>query len=331
MSQQQPKSVAVDKGREANALFALPTPLVDGVFVAGDPDASEDEEHTSGAFSEKWTTLGQEAADEEEGWKRVQLRWYLTCYGYDAEQDFAAFLKTRRMILDAGCGPGYKAAWFARLNPHALVVAMDLSDSIFVAARRYESIPNMVFVKGDISDTPFRDGSFDFISCDQVLHHTDNPLATVREFHRLLKPSGQLNTYVYARKAVPRELLDDWLLEQSKRLSREEIWELSDQVTQLGKALAELDIQIDIPAMPALGIKGGRQDLQRFIYWNFIKCFWNSEYGFEGSKITNFDWYAPSTAFRYSREEFVALLSGGGFTPQFLHSEEPCHTGRFTK
>jgi len=24
---------------------------------------------------------------------------------------------------------------------------------------------------------------------------------------------------------------------------------------------------------PELGIKGGKYDLQRFIYWNFLKCF----------------------------------------------------------
>lgn len=316
---------------DVRVLFRTELPLVDGVFVAGRPGASEDEVHTSGAFSEKWTTLDQEPPDEEEGWKQVQLRWYLTCYGYSDEAEFEAFLKTRRVVIDAGCGPGYKAAWFARLNPDALVVAMDLSDSIFVAARRYRSVPNMVFVKGDIADTPFRDGVFDFVSCDQVLHHTDSPPATVREFHRVLAGDGLLNTYVYARKAVPRELLDEWLLQQSKRLSKEDIWELSDQVTQLGKALSEMNVTIDVPEVKALGIKGGPQDLQRFVYWNFLKCFWNPDYGYEGSRMTNFDWYAPSTAFRYSREEFEAMLREGGFTPEFLYSEEPCHTGRFRK
>jgi SAM-dependent methyltransferase len=315
----------------AAPLFRDTLSLVRGVYLSGDPDASENELHTSAAFSEKWTSLQQEAADDEEGWKRFQFRWYLTCYGYESDADFAAALSPRRTILDAGCGPGYKAAWFARLNPQATVVAMDLSDSIFEAARRYADMPNMVFVKGDIANTPFHDGAFDFISCDQVLHHTDNPPATVREFARILAPTGTLNTYVYAKKSLPRELLDEHLRHYAKDLTSEQIWALSDQLTRLGKALSEINISLDVPDVPALGIKGGRQDLQRFIYWNFIKCFWNPEHGFEASKLINFDWYAPSTAFRYSLEEFTALLRGAGFTPDFLHSEEACHSGRFRR
>jgi hypothetical protein len=95
--------------------------------------------------------------------------------------------------------------------------------------------------------------------------------------------------------------------------------------------LAELKISIDVPDIPTLGIRGGRQDLQRFIYWNFIKCFWNQGHGFEASKLINYDWYAPSNAFRYTADEFKAMLVDGGFTPQYLRSEEACHTGRFIK
>jgi SAM-dependent methyltransferase len=315
----------------AAALFRSELPLVRGVHLSGDPNASENELQTSAAFSEKWTTLSQEASDEEEGWKQFQFRWYLKCYGYESEDAFAAALRGRRTILDAGCGPGYKAAWFARLNPEAIVVAMDLSDSIFVAADRYSDIPNLIFVKGDIADTPFRDGVFDLVSCDQVLHHTDNPPETVKEFARILGPEGLLNTYVYAKKALPRELLDEHLREYAKQLSSDQIWALSEQLTHLGKTLSELNVEIDVPDMPVLGIKGGRQDLQRFVYWNFIKCFWNPEHGFEASKLINFDWYAPSTAFRYSADEFVAMLAAAGFASEFLHSEEACHSGRFHK
>lgn len=310
-------------------LFRDALPVVRGVHLAGDPDASANELHTSAAFSEKWTTLQQEAPDQDEGWKQYQFRWYLRCYGYADEAEFAAALAPCRVILDAGCGPGYKAAWFARLNPVALVVAMDLSDSIFVAADRYADVPNLVFVKGDIADTPFNAGAFDLISCDQVLHHTDQPPQTVREFARILANDGRLNTYVYAKKALPRELLDEHLRDYSKQLGSDQLWALSEQLTVLGKTLSELDIIIDVPDMPALGIAGGKQDLQRFIYWNFIKCFWNPEHGHEASKLINFDWYAPSTAYRYSRDEFIAMLAAAGFVPEFLHSEEACHTGRF--
>lgn len=315
----------------AERLFARALPCEDGAWIAAAaPDGSDNEVHTNEAFSEKWLTLEQDPEDTE-GWKQFQYEWYLRCYGYADEAAFVDFLKTRSVILDAGCGPGYKAAWLARLAPHATVVAMDLTDAARLAARRYAGVPNLIAVKGDIADTPFKDATFDFISCDQVLHHTDCPPDTVKEFARILTADGQLNTYVYAKKALPRQLLDDHLLEYAKQLSKDEIWALSDQLTQLGKTLSELNIEIEVPDMPALGIKGGKQDLQRFVYWNFVKCFWNPEHGYEASKMINFDWYAPSNAFRYSRDEFVAMLAGAGFQPDFLHSEEACHTGRFTR
>jgi SAM-dependent methyltransferase len=311
-------------------LFCEAPSIFKGVYVANVSTSSENERQTSAAFSEKWSKLKQETSDEE-AWKKFQFKWYLDCYGYATERDLATALSLRNVILDAGCGPGYKAAWFARLNPNALVIAMDLSDSIFLAAERYAHIPNMIFIRGDIADTPFRNEIIDFISCDQVLHHTEDPPATVSEFQRILVPNGLLNTYVYAKKALPRELLDEHLRNYSKKLTSTELWEMSDQLTQLGRTLAELEVTIDVPDIPSLGIRGGSQDLQRFIYWNFIKCFWNPEHGFDASKLINYDWYAPSTAYRYSAGEFQAMLAQGGFTPQYLRSEEACHTGRFIK
>ena len=312
----------------ASELFERELPLVDGVRIADAAASADHAAHTASAFSDKWTSLEQ-AEEDSEGWKRFQLRWYLQCYGYASEEGLAEALSGRRFILDAGCGPGHKGAWLARLAPHATVVAIDLSEAIFLAARRYSDRPNMVFVKGDIAATPFRDGAFDLVNCDQALHHTEDPPATLREFRRILAPGGGLNTYVYAKKAVPRELLDEHFRSLSKTLPREELWALSEQLTELGRTLSELEIEIDVPAMPALGIRGGRMDLQRFIYWNFVKCFWNPEHGFEGSRVVNFDWYAPAHAFRYSRDEFVAMVEAAGFTSEFLHSEEACHTGRF--
>jgi len=311
-------------------LFCEELPVVAGVYLAQANLSSENERHTNSAFSEKWLKLEQAKVDDE-SWKKFQFAWYLACYGYADELELAQALTTRRVILDAGCGPGYKAAWLARLNPSALVVAMDRSEAIFLAAERYAEAPNMIFVKGDIAQTPFNDSVIDFISCDQVLHHTEDPPATVREFHRLLVPHGLLNAYVYAKKALPRELLDEHFRALAKDLTTEEIWEMSDQLTHLGRTLSELNIAVDIPDIPALGIRGGRQDIQRFIYWNFVKCFWNTGHGFEASKLINYDWYAPSTAHRYSQREFKAMLIEGGFTPEYLRSEEACHTGRFAK
>ena len=113
-------------------------------------------------------------------------------------------------------------------------------------------------------------------------------------------------------------------------MSREELWQMSEQLTELGRRLSELNITIESPDIPALGIKGGKQDIQRFIYWNFLKCFWNEELGKETSIVTNYDWYSPSNARRFSKEEVHALIEEHGLTETYFHKEEACYSGRFS-
>ena len=54
--------------------------------------------------------------------EKWQLSWYLELYGFETEEAFGKYLSTKNVILDAGCGLGYKAAWFAKLNPKATVI-----------------------------------------------------------------------------------------------------------------------------------------------------------------------------------------------------------------
>jgi hypothetical protein len=109
------------------------------------------------------------------------------------------------------------------------------------------------------------------------------------------------------------------------------MWEMAEQLTELGKRLSELEVKFISPDIPLLGIKGGEYDIQRFIYWNFIKCFWKDDWGFDLSKSTNFDWYAPSNAKRFSKNEFLKMVSDSNLTIQYLHEEEACYSGRFKK
>ncbi len=314
-----------------NKLFVKVPFVRDGVLVRTDKANNANQCHTNDAFSEKWLAKNQESDDKDEAWKQFQKDWYLKLYGYQSEVKLAKDLQSYRVILDAGCGLGYKAAWFANLAPESLVIAIDFSDAIFQAAHRYQNFSNMIFVKGDIADTGLHDGVIDLISCDQVLHHTESPLLTLMEFARISSEQGKLNTYVYAKKALPRELLDDYFRKASKNMTHEQIWEMSQQLTQLGKNLSELQITFDVPDIPALGIKGGQQDLQRFFYWNFLKCFWNEKMGLDASVSTNFDWYAPSIAFRYDKKKFLDMCQQANWQNEFLHSEKACWSGRFTK
>jgi hypothetical protein len=109
------------------------------------------------------------------------------------------------------------------------------------------------------------------------------------------------------------------------------MWEFSTQLTELGRSLSALNVSFESPDIPLLGIKGGMYDIQRFIYWNFLKCFWKEDWGYELSKSTNYDWYAPSNAKRFSKEEFIQLIQNNYLNVVTFHEEEACYSGRFVK
>jgi SAM-dependent methyltransferase len=284
---------------------------------------------TNAAFSSKWAKYADSA--ERDRLYEMQRRWYLTLYGFDSEDELARFLGTRRVIFDAGCGLGYKSAWFARLAPRSLVIGMDFSDAAAQAAQEYGRFGNLFFVQGDIAATSLADDCVDYVSCDQTIMHTQDPDGTFAELERVTARNGQLACYFYARKALPRELLDDYFRQHCNDLSEDELWQMSAQLTELGRRLSELKVTFDAPAVPALGIKGGRYDLQRFLYWNFLKCFWNPDLGVDTSVVTNFDWYSPSNARRYAEGEVRELVRRTGLSIVHFHQEEACYSGRFLK
>jgi SAM-dependent methyltransferase len=303
---------------------------VDGNFVASvDRSNSLNQQQTNEVFSDKWKNYS--SSEEREGFYQFQRDWYLSLYGFSSESELKEHLSGCEVIFDAGCGLGYKAAWLAELAPHALVIGMDFSEAARQAAETYAGLSNLLFVQGDIADTGFHEGVIDYVNCDQVIMHTENPEATFAELVRITKnPKGEIACYFYAKKALPRELLDDHFRTACRQMSREELWKMSEQLTELGRRLSELNITIESPDIPALGIKGGKQDIQRFIYWNFLKCFWNEELGKETSIVTNYDWYSPSNARRFSEEEVHALAEKHGLNETYFHNEEACYSGRFT-
>lgn len=290
----------------------------------------KNQQQTNEAFSYKWNR--RRGIKDIEKANQFQRNWYLDLYGFENESNLASFLKTRKTLFDAGCGVGHKAAWFASLSPETLVIAMDFSDSVVSAAEKYREVKNLFFIQGDIADTHMNSGVIDYVSCDQVLQHTEVPEKTFKELTRIVsEPKGEFSCYVYAKKALPRELLDDYFRLATSSFSNKQIMELSEQLTVLGRTLSNLNTEIEVPDIPLLGIKGGKQDLQRFIYWNFIKCFWNKDLGMESSILCNFDWYSPSNAKRFSENEYKDMIAENNLDIITFHKEEACFSGRFRK
>ncbi len=299
------------------------------IFFEEETAKSKNQEQVGESYSFQWEWVSN--IQEKNKAHDMQKKWYLDLYGFKNDDDLSAFLSDKNIILDAGCGLGYKAAWFAELAPKSIVIGMDYSTSVFYAAKEYQNLENLFFIQADIAATGLKNGVVDYVSCDQVLQHTENPEKTFAHLAYVTTLGQFFSCYVYAKKALPRELLDDYFRTATHDLEREDIVKMSKQLTMLGKILSDLKIEIDFPDIPLLGIKGGRQDLQRFIYWNFIKCFWNEDLGIDISDTTNFDWYSPSNAKRYSESEYKKLVNANGLSIDYFHSEEACYSGRFLK
>ena len=312
-------------------LFLSEVNVIENIITLNKPliEIRKDQLQTNDIFSEKWSI-----ANEYENVEKLfefQYNWFLTLYGFESLISFKEYLRDKKTIIDTGCGLGYKAAWFAKNAPHSLVIGIDISDSIEVASERFKSIPNLYFLKSDIASTDLKPDSIDFVVCDQVIMHTEVPENTFKHLSSITKFNGEFACYVYSKKALPRELIDDYFRKATHEISSEEMWKFSEQLTELGKRLSALNLKFESPDIPLLGIKGGEYDIQRFIYWNFLKCFWKEEWGFNLSKSTNYDWYAPSNAKRFSKDEFIELATKNGLDIFFLHQEEACYSARFIK
>lgn len=316
---------------ELQKLFSLPVVVKDN-FIQLKSSGKRNEnnqQQTKDIFSDKWGEVNK--LDDAETLYQFQYNWFLKLYSFDSENHLAKYLSSKKYILDTGCGLGYKAAWFAKLSPQSIVLGIDISDAVNIAAKNFKNIPNLFFLKGDIANTGFIPDSIDFTVCDQVIMHTEIPEKTFAHLTDITKPGGEFACYVYRKKALPRELVDDYFRKQTHNIPNDKMWEFSEQLTILGKTLSDLKVNFTCPDIPALGIKGGEYDVQRFIYWNFLKCFWKEEWSFELNKSTNYDWYAPSNARRFSKEEFEQMIAVNNLSVIAFHEEEACYSGRFKK
>ena len=264
-------------------------------------DTQEDFIKTEDAFSSKWRNFNKTYHNKK--WIEGQKKWFLERFGWKTSSKFNNFLKTRSTILDAGTGVGNSAKLFSS-NPNSQVFAIDASESIEFAYKKYGKTKNIHFLQADIRKLPFRKKFFDFICSDQVLHHTKDTESSFKMLSKLLTKKGLISIYVYRKKGPLREFSDDYIRKSTIKMTEMQCMEFSKSMALLGKSLAHLKKKITIKEdIPLLEIKAGTYDIQRFLYWNFLKCWWSPDVPFDQSVATNYDWYFPKFAYRHSEKE----------------------------
>jgi SAM-dependent methyltransferase len=115
-----------------------------------------------------------------------------------------------KSVLDAGCGPGHHINLVA---PRARrVVGVDLNTAA-IARRNTRGQSNVTIVEDDVASMKLGE-EFDIVYCIGVVHHTDDPAATVRNLADHVRPGGHLILWVYSHEG---NLLNRTLVEFCKR------------------------------------------------------------------------------------------------------------------
>ncbi|MDC1379068.1 class I SAM-dependent methyltransferase [Algibacter sp.] len=253
------------------------------------------ENKTIDTFNTKWDKF-REVVDSK-GYMDNQYDWFLNRYGW-SEKTFLTDLKNSKLVLDAGGGIGQHLNWFAHKVETTNFVNVDTTSSQPLECLKDRK--NISFVKANIKNLPFNDGTFDLIYCDRVLMHIDNYEEAIDELIRVLKPNGMLAFSVYRKKSTIRENNDESIRNVVSQLAPNEAIEVCKDLSLLSKDLQKANVNIKIPeSLIKNGIFEESTNLWDFLYWNVFKAYYNPQLGTEGSTMINFEYYHPEISYTF--------------------------------
>lgn len=278
--------------------------IAEGVPALVPPGTSEEQAQVAEIFARKWHMIpdyGHDTATRD-----FQREWYLQRFGWKTVDKLKQFLRQKERILDAGCGLGRDVKLYAE-STSGTVFGADISDGVVLAQEKLGRLLNVHIVKADMTRLPFPADYFDFVVCDQALHHTPN---THDSFKRLLyhvKPRGHIAVYVYSKKSAAREIADDLMRKYTTEMSHEDCVLFSTACAMFGQMVSKSSLK-----------------MQRDIYWNVFKCFWNEDYDLGTNVAINFDWYRPKYAWRHTPEEVKGWCEEAGLVVEHF---DVCDSG----
>ncbi len=303
---------ATDPASRDKRLQALGLQLRDGI-VRTETEGSETQAQTERTFGFKW----QKRDTYESAGGRARMReWLERRYGEPRTYAFLEPSSRRAIVLDAGCGAGYSALeLFGDTLENVCYLGVDVSDAVDVARTRFaeRGLDGAAFMQADITQLPIPDASVDAVFSEGVMHHTDSTQAALTALARKIRPGGSFMFYVYRRKGPIREFTDDYIRDRLQDVPPDEAWAALEPLSQLGQALGELDVEVEIPeSIDLLQIPAGRISVQRLFYWHVFKAFYRPDMTLDEMNHINFDWYAPRNAHRQSIDEVRAWCAEAG-------------------
>lgn len=110
-------------------------------------------------------------------------------------------------LLEDGCGAGRWNFWLEARKELRISAGVDFAAAGLALAQSYvrnnqRGAP--LFVRGDLAQLPFRDGTFDLVTNFGCLGHLENPAQAVGEMKRVLRPGGIIFADVVNRTGLYR-------------------------------------------------------------------------------------------------------------------------------
>ena len=106
-----------------------------------------------------------------------------------------------KLILDAGCGTGYKSLVLAEANPGAKIIGIDISEqSLDLARKRFQhhGLENGDFHLLSVYELPNLGLEFDYINCDELLYLFPEPALALESMKSVLKPQGIIRSNLHS-------------------------------------------------------------------------------------------------------------------------------------
>jgi SAM-dependent methyltransferase/uncharacterized protein YbaR (Trm112 family) len=276
---------------------------------------------TNRTFSDKWRRFRQYGL--EPAHQAFLGDWYAKKLGLASAADLPAFYHEMESILEVGPGSGFNTRFMAT-HCRGPVFAADISEAAVTTYENAAILPNVHVVQADLMCAPFADDTFDFVIADGVLHHTPDTRLAVEAVLRKVRPGGRFFFYIYKQMGAARRFCDSYLREHLSRLPIEACYEACEGITELGRELSRLHARIKLEkGIPLLGIPAGEHDVQRLLYYNFLKCFWNEAFDEATNNMVNFDWYHPHNAWQHTEEQVHQWLAELGVSEYAIHDANP--------
>lgn len=132
-------------------------------------------------------------------------------------------------VLECGCGGGQHTSFVA---PFArTITAVDLN-TVEVAAERNKTFNNVIFIEDDIAKMDLK-RQYDVVFSIGVVHHTDDPDATVQNLIKHVNTGGKLILWVYSKEGnmLVRKFVEPFRKIFLKNLSKKTLLFISKTIT----------------------------------------------------------------------------------------------------